>query len=49
MPTKSSKQYKFMQGIAHGKNKSSIGPSKEVAKEMINKTSRKDRKKFARN
>lgn len=49
MSAKSEKQYKFMQMMAHnpGKSKkSSVGPSKEVAEEMIKKTSKKDRSKF---
>jgi hypothetical protein len=48
MPAKSAKQYRFMQGIAHGmKPKSGIGPSPEVAKEFIAKTSKKKRKEFS--
>ena len=46
MPAKSSKQYKFMQMIAHNKSKSSIGPSKELADEMIKKTPNKKRSMF---
>lgn len=39
MPAKSAKQYRFMQGIAHGmKPRKGVGPSKEVAREMIEKT-----------
>lgn len=48
MPTKSGPQYRLMQGIAHGTIKSAIGPSPEVAREMIEKTPSKDRKKFAK-
>lgn len=47
MPAKSAAQYKLMQAIAHGKAKS-IGPSKEVAKEIIAKTPRRLRSKFMR-
>lgn len=44
MPVKSKKQLKFMEGIAHGmKSNRGIGPSKEVAEEMLKKTS-KDKK-----
>lgn len=53
MPAKSAKQYRFMQMIAHGKKdkrtgkaKSAIGPSEEVAKEMIDKTPEKKRSSF---
>jgi hypothetical protein len=49
MPIKSGKQYRFMQMIAHNKEKvkkNSIGPSKEVAKEMIDKTPAKKRSLF---
>lgn len=43
MPVKSAKQYRFMQGIAHGmKPKKGLGPSPEVAKEFISKTSKKN-------
>lgn len=49
MPAKSKPQFKFMQAMASGmKGKNSIGPSPEVAKEMISKTSKKDRKKFGK-
>lgn len=55
MPAKSAKQYKFMQMMVHNpekaKNKNGkkgIGPSREVAKEMIDKTSASKRKQFAR-
>jgi hypothetical protein len=48
MPAKSAKQYKFMAGIAHGmKPKSGVGPSPEVAREMVMKTSKKKRKEFS--
>jgi len=52
MPVKSAKQYRFMQMMAHnpGKSKKGLdtGPSKEVAREMIEKTPSKKRKEFAR-
>lgn len=51
MPAKSASQYRFMQMIAHNKDKKrkgGVGPSPEVAKEFIKKTSKGDRKKFAR-
>jgi len=50
MPVKSKKQYNFMQMIAHSpeKNRKGAGPSSEVAKEMIHKTSKEQRKKFAK-
>jgi len=53
MPLKSAKQYKFMAGLAHGmksnkkdKKGKSIGPSPEVAEEMVHKTSPKKRSFF---
>lgn len=48
MPAKSAKQYKFMQAIAHGTSKmaSAAAPSKEVAKEFIDKTPKKKRSLF---
>jgi hypothetical protein len=47
MPAKSAKQYRFMQAIAHGSsNKVNVGPSKEVAKEFIEKTPAKKRSAF---
>ena len=50
MPAKSAKQYRFMQMIAHGSKPSGIdtGPSKEVAREFIEKTPKNDRKKWSR-
>lgn len=51
MPAKSAKQYRFMQMIAHGGKKKkgdSVGPSPEVAREFIEKTSKEKRKQFAR-
>lgn len=47
MPARSAKQYRFMAGIAHGmKPRNSKGPSPEVAREFIEKTSAKKRKEF---
>jgi hypothetical protein len=37
MPAKSGKQYRFFQAILHGKERAA-GPSKKVAKEMVEKT-----------
>ena len=49
MPAVSSKQYKYMQLIAHGgKSNKGIGPSEAVAKEFIAKTPKKKRSEFAR-
>lgn len=51
MPAKSAKQYKFMQMMAHNPDKKKskgIGPSPEVAKEFIAKTSEAKRKQFAK-
>jgi hypothetical protein len=50
MPVKSKAQYKYMQMMAHNpsKSKKSHGPSPEVAKEFIEKTSAKKRKEFSR-
>jgi hypothetical protein len=47
MPAKSAKQYKLMQAAAQGGLKGA-GPSPEVAKEFIHKTSSKKRKLFAK-
>ncbi|MFZ2196998.1 MAG: hypothetical protein WAV13_04645 [Thermodesulfovibrionales bacterium] len=47
MPAKSAKQYGMMAGIAHGmKPRSGIGPSQEVAAEMVHKTPAAKRSKF---
>lgn len=47
MPAVSSKQYKFMAGIAHGmKPNKGVGPSQEVAKEFVDKTSPAKRSMF---
>lgn len=51
MPVKSGKQYRFMQMMAHNPEKArgiNTGPSKEVAREMIEKTPHKKRKQFAK-
>ena len=48
MPAKSAKQYGLMQAIAHGTAKGLGGPSKEVAREFIDKTPHEKRKKFAK-
>lgn len=50
MPAKSAKQLKFMQAVAHGKDKkgSFIGPSKEVADKFINETPKAKRSLFAK-
>lgn len=45
MPVKSAKQFRMMQAAAHG---ASYGPSKEVAKEFLSKTSEKKKKMFAK-
>lgn len=47
MPAVSSKQYRFMAGIAHGmKPRKGIGPSSEVAEEFVHKTPAKKRSMF---
>lgn len=49
MPAKSAKQYRFMAGIAHGmKPRHGAGPSPEVAKEFVEKTSASKRKLFSK-
>jgi hypothetical protein len=46
MPAKSAKQLRFMQAVAHGaKPFKGTGPSKEVAREFVEKT---PNKKFAK-
>lgn len=48
-PVKSAKQFRFMQAMAHGqKSRKGIGPSPEVAKEFLSKTSEKKKKQFAK-
>lgn len=50
MPAKSAKQYRFMAMIAHGKKPDKggkgLGPSKEVAEEIVKKTPKKKRSLF---
>lgn len=48
MPAKSAKHYKFMAAIAHGARpkEGKTGPSQEVAKEFVKKTSKKKRSLF---
>ena len=48
MPAKSGKQYRMFAGIAHGMKKKGkgIGPSEEVAEEMVKKTPKKKRSMF---
>jgi hypothetical protein len=49
MPAKSKKQYKFMAAVAHGaKPFKGTGPSKEVAREFVEKTPKKKRSQFMR-
>ena len=50
MPVKSAKQFKFMEMIKHGgkSNKKGAGPSKKVADEMLSKTSKSTKSKFAK-
>ena len=51
MSAKSGKQYRFMQMMAHNpsaKTTKGIGPSPEVAKEFIHKTSAAKRKLFSK-
>jgi hypothetical protein len=48
MPAKSGKQYRLMQMALHSKDTKGIGPSKEVAKEFIEKTPEKKRSIFSK-
>lgn len=49
VPAKSGKQYRFMQGIAHGmKPRHGAGPSQKVAKEFVEETPASKRKMFAK-
>lgn len=52
MPAVSGKQYRFMQGIAHGmkstKSGKGLGPSPDVAREFVMKTPPKKRSQFAK-
>lgn len=45
MPIKSAKQFKLMEAASHG---SKYGPSKAVAKEMLDKTSHSAKSGFAK-
>lgn len=45
MPAKSGKQYRKMQAVLHG-NSTGVGPSKEVAREIIEKTPKSKRSLF---
>lgn len=47
MPATSGKQYRFMQGVAHGSIKAP-GLSPEKAKEFIHKTSKAKRKRWTK-
>lgn len=47
MPAKSGKQYRKMQAVLHG-NSVGPGPSKAVAREMIEKTPKSKRSIFAK-
>jgi len=47
MPAKSGKQYRYMQGLAHGMKSTKMGgPSPETAKKIIEGTSKKKRSKY---
>lgn len=46
-PIKSSKQFRLMMAAKHGKIKG-MGPSEEVAKEMLEKTPDEKKSKFAK-
>lgn len=48
MSAKSGKQYRLMQAISHGSKTTGPGPSKEVADEIIRKTSKEKRSLFMR-
>lgn len=51
MPVKSAAQYRFMQMMAHNPEKkktTGVGPSKEVAREFIEKTPREKRRLFSK-
>ena len=48
MPIKSPKQFGMVGAIIHGTSNTAVGPSKEVAEEMMNKTSAIQKSKFAR-
>jgi hypothetical protein len=46
MPVKSAKQFGLMEAASNGKSAS--GPSPEVAREFLNKTTHTDKSKFAK-
>lgn len=46
MPTKSARQFRFMQAAAHGKGMSGIAPG--TAQEFLDKTPEDKKKKFAK-
>ncbi len=48
MPTKSSAQYRLMQGIKHGTIPEKDGLTKQVAAEFISATPKKKREQFAK-
>jgi len=48
MPVKSAKQFRMMEGIAHGSKMKSAGPSPAVADEMLKKTPHKMKSLFAK-
>ncbi len=49
MPARSAKEYGFMQAIVRGKKKKKgVGPSPEVAREIIEKTSKKKRSAYSK-
>lgn len=49
MPVKSAKQFRFMEAMKSGKkSKKGIGPSPEVASEMLGKTPHATKSKFAK-
>lgn len=47
MPIKSAKQFRLMQGASKG-NLRSLGPSKKVAREFLDKTPTKTKSRFAK-
>jgi hypothetical protein len=48
MPAKTAPQYRLMQAALHGAKLKKGGPSKEVAREFIEKTSPEKRRMFAK-
>ena len=47
MPAKSGKQYRFMKGLEHGMKPRMGAPSPEMAKKIIEGTSKKKRKQYS--